>query len=160
MNPGDDSFFDAMHAFGPPLDPLDAAAIADHPATAELRDAREQLRLHDPAAALTAISRARTHPIPTELRAYCALVEGVAHALTGNLALARTLLEGSWNEHPDVAALPAALGATLALAGDGSDASAVLFAALVCDDPDRSLSLHRRLLTLLLAPVQSAGANK
>lgn len=112
----------------------------------------------DPAVAIEHAQQARRIGVPAELVPHRALLEGVALVLAGRAEEAVEVLGQAWGAHPDVAALPAALGAARIVAADATSAAHSMYAALVSDDPDRSLAIHRRRLTLLLAAVRAGGA--
>lgn len=152
----DDSaaFFDAMHAFGPPSDPLDGPELLAHVGVTHLRTARELLAANDPAAAADAADRARRVGLPAEIVPHGAAILGTALALDGRREEAAELLIDCWREHPDVAALPALLGSVRLGAGDATSAAHAMHAALVTDDPDRSLAVHRALLMQLFRAAQ------
>ena len=147
---------DHPHAFGAPRDPLELAD-GEHPGVASLRAAVLALEGGDIAAALEAADATRRAGVPAELVPHRALVHGVALVLDGDPAAAATLLGDAWSAHPDVAALPAALGAARTAAGDAHAGAQAMFAALVSDDPDGSLAIHRRRLTLLLGAVRAGS---
>jgi hypothetical protein len=142
----------AEHA--PPLDPLDAHLALDHPGVAALRAAADLLDAGDPVAAAEAAVQARSCGVPAELAPYLAVVDAVAAILAGDPSRAQVVAGDAWRAHPDVAALPAVLGAARIASGLGADAAHSMFAALVGDDPDRSLAVHRRRLTMLLDAVR------
>jgi hypothetical protein len=135
-------------------DPLDDHLQLDHDGVVQLRAAADLLDAGDAAGAVAAAARARGRGVPAELGPYLATVDGIASALDGDREYAARVLADAWANHPDVAVLPAALGAVRLLTGDATDAALVQLAALVSDDPDRSLELHRRRLTQLYAAVR------
>lgn len=141
---------DRFGEFGPARDPIDAHLELDHGGIAALRAAGDLLEAGDPAGASEAILAARRHGVPAELAPWVAVVDGVAAMLAGEPERAQVVLGDAWRDHPDVAALPAALGAARLRAGDAPAAARAMYAALVSDDPDRSLAVHRRRLTMLL----------
>ncbi len=149
---GGDDFAD----FDAVPDPLDEHLELDHDGVASLRAAVDLLDAGDAAGANEAALRARASGVPAELVPYLALVDGVAAILAGDAPRAQVVLGDAWRTHPDVAALPAALGAARLLSGDATSAAHSMYAALVSDDPDRSLALHRRRLTMLLAAMRRA----
>lgn len=153
-DPIDDGFFDAMHAFGPPTDPVGDAELDDHPAVRHLREARTLLAAGDGTAAATAALAARTVGLPADLVPIGTAVLGSALAVAGDVSGAAEVLVDAWRDHPDVAALPALLGSVHLLAGDATSAAYSMHAALVSDDPDRSLALLRPLLMQLFALAQ------
>lgn len=138
-----------------PNDPFDAPGLAELAGAAAARDARTAFDAGDHRAALELLGTAARAGIPAELRPHAALLRGLALLAIEDLDGAREALRVAWSEHPDVAVLPATLGAVEAIAGDGAAGSLTLFAALVSDDPDRSIELHRRRLTPLLARLRA-----
>lgn len=155
MSSSDDRF----HPYSLPRDLLDFAD-GEHPGVQRLRAAVRALDAGDVSGAVEAATEARRIGVPAELVPYRAIVQGIALARTGDATTAAMVLTDAWSSHPDVAALPAALGAAQAAAGDMSAAAQSMFAALVSDDPDHSLPMHRRRLTPLLALVgRSAPAS-
>lgn len=143
--------------FATPRDPLEDHLGLDHDGIASLRAAADLLDAGDAASAVEAALRARAVGVPAELAPYLAVVDGIAAILAGDAGRAEVVLGDAWRSHPDVAALPAVLGAARAVDGSPADAVHSLFAALVGDDPDRSLAIHRRRLTMLLEAVRRAG---
>ncbi len=138
----------------PPPDPLDSHLDLDHSGVASLRAAADLLAGGDAAGAAQAALTARAHGVPAELAPYLAVVDSVAAILDDDAARAQVVAGDAWRSHPDVAALPAVLGAARLAAGDATSAAHSMYAALVSDDPDRSLAVHRRRLTMLLAPLR------
>ena len=134
-------------------DPLAAHDDGHHAGVALLRDAAEALDAGQAEIAAALAQRARAIGVPAELAPYLAVVGGTSLLLARRIDDARGWLEQAWSEHPDVAALPAVLGAVHQAAGHSGDASRTMFAALVSDDPDGSLATHRRRLTQLLRVV-------
>lgn len=153
---GDDSSDPDPHAWAAgPVDPLDEHLTLDHTGVASLRAAADLLDAGDPVGACEAAVRARAHGVPVELVPYLAIVDGVAAILSGDAARAQVVVGDAWRSHPDVAALPAVLGAARLVTGeDAASAAHSMYAALVSDDPDRSLAVHRRRLTMLLAAIR------
>lgn len=148
-----DSDDDRDEDFGglePVRDPIDAHLGLDHGGIAALRAAGDLLDAGDAAGASEAVIAARHHGVPAELAPWMAIVDGVAAMLAGEPERAQVVLGDAWRDHPDVAALPAALGAARLRTGDAPAAARAMYAALVSDDPDRSLAVHRRRLTMLL----------
>lgn len=145
---------DPFGEHGPAPDPLDAHLDLDHAGVARLRAAVDLLDAGDVAGSVEAALQARAHGVPAELVPYLAIVDGVAAVLAGDAPRAEVVLGDAWRAHPDVAALPAALGAARLLAGDATSAAHSMYAALVSDDPDRSLAVHRRRLTMLLGALR------
>jgi hypothetical protein len=141
----------------PAPDPLDRHLDADHHGVACLRAAVDLLDANDSRGALAACRDARGHGVPSELVPYLALVQGVAALLLGDVRDGIELAGDAWRDHPDVAALPAVLGAGQLLAGESDAAARTMFAALVTDDADRSLEVHRRRLTQLLGTVRATS---
>ena len=139
----------------PAGDPLDQHLDADHAGVACLRAAADLLESGDARGALAACRDARTYGVPSELAPYLAVVHAVTALLMGDVQDSITLAGDSWSNHPDVAALPAVLGAGQLLAGDAAASARTMFAALLTDDADRSLEVHRRRLTQLLAAVRA-----
>lgn len=122
----------------------------EHPGSVNVHGAADMLDAGDVQAALRHLQAARSGGVPAELVPHAAVIEGVARLLEGDQDAARRLLEDSWAGHPDVAALPAALGTAAFVAGDPTGAARAMYAAIVSDDPDGSLGVHRRRLTMLL----------
>jgi hypothetical protein len=145
--PGSD---DRFHPYSLPRDLLDFAD-PEHPGVQQLRDAVRSLDAGDIDAAITSAAEAKRIGLPAELVPYRAIVQGIALTRSGDAASATTILTETWSAHPDVAALPAALGAAQASSGELASAAQSMFAAIVSDDPDHSLPMHRRRLTPLLA---------
>lgn len=139
----------------PADDPLDRHLDADHAGVACLRAAADLLEAGDSRGALAACRDARRHGVPSELVPYLAVVHAIAALLMGDVQDAIMLAEDGWRDHPDVAALPSALGAAQLLAGDAAASARTMYAALLTDDADRSLDVHRRRLTQLLAAVRA-----
>lgn len=139
----------------PADDPLDRHLDADHAGVACLRAAADLLEAGDSRGALDACRDARRHGVPTELVPYLAIVQGIVALLMGDVQDCVELSRTAWSDHPDVAALPTLLGAAQLLAGDTAGAARTMFAALLTDDADRSLEVHRRRLTQLLAAVRA-----
>jgi hypothetical protein len=154
--PNDDGFFDASHAFGPPTNPIGSHDFDEHVGVGHLRTAQARLADGDLDVAIREARTARSYGLPAELAPHGAAILGAALALHGDHDEAVTILADSWREHPDVAALPALLGSALMLAGDPTRASYTMHAALVSEDPDRSLALLRPLLTRMFAATQRA----
>lgn len=155
MAPADDErFFDAMHAFGPPSDPLADPQLDDHDAVRALRTARRELAAGAPDAASASADHAYRVGVPAELVPIAAALRASAWARMGRTEEAALLLTDTWRAHPDVAALPALLGSVHLIAGDATSAAYSMHAALVSDDPDRSLALLRPLLMQLFAHAQ------
>lgn len=156
--PTDDGFFDAMHAFGPPTNPIGSHEHDEHVGVGHLRTAQARLAdavvAEDFALAIREARTARQIGLPAELAPHGAAILGAALAFGGELTEAVTVLSDSWREHPDVAALPALLGSAHMLAGDSTKAAYAMHAAVVSEDPDRSLALLRPLLTRLFAQAQ------
>lgn len=144
----EDSYFDDQFG-GFPLDPF-AAADASLPGVLAVLEARDAMRRSDHVSALASLARARAGGIPVELVPHASVLEGAALTLTGEAAAAVTLLTDAWRNHPDIAMLPAALGAAQFAAGETTASARSLFAALASEDPDASLVVHRPLLTQLL----------
>jgi hypothetical protein len=153
----------ARPGFGAPLlagivaamtDPLRDPLNDEHAGVLRLRAAAHALDHGDAVDAVTCAADARRIGVPAELVPYLAVVDGIARVLAGDPAGACTVLADAWASHPDVAALPAALGAARIAAEDATSAAHSMYAALVSDDPDRSLAIHRRRLTLLLGVVR------
>ena len=92
--------------------------------------------------------------LPADLVPIGTAVLGSALAVAGDVSGAAEVLVDAWRDHPDVAALPALLGSVHLLAGDATSAAYSMHAALVSDDPDRSLALLRPLLMQLFALAQ------
>jgi len=113
----------------------------------DLRAALGSLRKGDGPQALECLARARGGGIPVEAVPHAALTEAFAQLLTGNHTRATAVLRAAWSDHPDVAALAAALGMAQYAAGDERGAARALLASVVCDDPDRSLPTWRWALT-------------
>lgn len=141
---------DRFDELSQPRDPLDAYLDLDHAGVAALRAAGDLLDAGDLSGAAEAVLTARRCGVPAELAPWVAVVDGVTAMLAGDPERAQVVLGDAWREHPDVAALPAALGAARVRSGDAEAAARAMFAALVSDDPDRSLAVHRRRLTMLL----------
>jgi hypothetical protein len=137
-----------------PVDPLDEHLALDHAGVAALRAAADLLDAGDPAGACEAALLARGIGVPAELAPYLAIVDGVAAILCGDATRAQVVVGDAWRAHPDVAALPAVLGAARLADQDAASAAHSMYAALVSDDPDRSLAVHRRRLTLLLTALR------
>jgi hypothetical protein len=148
---------DAFDEFIGPRDPLDEHLDLDHAGVAALRAAADLLDAGDAPRAVEAALRARSAGVPAELAPYLAVVDSVAAVLAGDAARAEVVAGDAWRSHPDHAALPAVLGAARIVAGSATDAAHSMYAALVGDDPDRSLAIHRRRLTMLLDLVRRAG---
>ena len=144
----DASYFDDQFAPGA-RDPF-AVADASMPGVVSVLEARDAARRGDYPAALAALSLARAGGVPVELVPHARILEGAALVLDGNHDAALSLLTDAWREHPDVAMLPAALGAAQYASGNAAASARSLFAALASEDPDGSLVVHRQLLTQLL----------
>ena len=147
---------DDFEAFDAAPDPLDAHLDLDHDGVASLRAAVDLLDAGDATGACEAALSARATGVPAELVPYLAVVDGVAAILAGDAPRAQVVVGDAWRTHPDVAALPAVLGAARMLSGDAASAAHSMYAALVSDDPDHSLAVHRRRLTMLLAAMRHA----
>ena len=141
----------------PADDPLDRHLDDDHAGVASLRAAADLLDGGDPRGALAACRDARGHGVPSELVPYLAVVQCIAAVLLGDVHDAIEVARVGWGDHPDVAALAAVLGVAQLLAGDAAGSSRTMYAALLTDDADRSLEVHRRRLTQLLAAVRATG---
>ncbi|MBC7644172.1 MAG: hypothetical protein H7123_03530 [Thermoleophilia bacterium] len=144
----DASYFDEQFAAGP-HDPF-ASSDASLPGVVAVLEARDAARRADHGAALASLARARAGGIPVELLPHARIIEGTALTLTGDYPAAVLLLTDTWRDHPDIAMLPAALGAAQFASGDTKGSARSLFAALASEDPDGSLVVHRPLLTQLL----------
>jgi hypothetical protein len=149
MASGDDPF-EAFEAFAPPADPLADPAYDDHAGAGHLRRAGAALDAGDLDAALEQAAAARRVGVPAELGPHLAIIEGLARVRAREPRAAVEGLVAAWREYPDVAALPAVLGVARTTAGDTDGAARVLFSALLADDPDHTLVIHRRRLTALL----------
>lgn len=151
------SGFDELH---PPFGPRDMLEVADpdHAGVARLRAAAAALDDRAITDALEAAADARRLGLPAELVPYRAVVHGIALVLQGEPEAAARELADAWSSHPDFAALPAALGVARLAAGDPEGAAQSMYAAIVSDDPDQSLEIHRRRLTLLLGEVRRREA--
>lgn len=148
---------DPMRAFDQRRDPLDEHAVGPTTTVARLLAARDLLRAGEPEASAASARDARSGGIPAELVPGARAIEAGALLLAGGTAEAIELLRTAWAEHPDVAVLPALLGVAQARAGDEASAVRSMHAALASDDPDRSLELHRWLITRLLAQLRAGG---
>ncbi|MCW2926062.1 MAG: hypothetical protein JWM86_30 [Thermoleophilia bacterium] len=147
---------DPFAAFVDPTDPIDSATYDDHPGVATLRAGARLLEQGSGAEALATFAEARSGGVPAELAPHVAVLEGCASILRGDAAGAVGAIADAWRAHPDVAALPAVLGTAQLVTGDAKSAAHTMYAALVSDDPDRSLAVHRRRLTQLMQLVRSA----
>jgi hypothetical protein len=136
--------------FAPPTDPFADPAHDGHEGVAHLRRAGAALDAGELAEALEQAAGARQIGVPAELAPHLAVIEGLARVRARETQAAIDGLTAAWREFPDVAALPAALGVARTTAGDTDGAARVLFSALLADDPDRTLAIHRRRLTALL----------
>ena len=145
---------DRFHPSSLPRDLLDFAD-RDHPGVTCLRIAVRSLDAGDVEAAVEAAADAKRIGVPAELVPYRAIVQGIALTRAGRAEDAGLVLTDAWSSHPDVAALPAALGAAQAALGDHVAGARSMFAAIVSDDPDHSLPMHRRRLTPLLSLVRA-----
>ena len=141
---------DRFHPYSLPRDLLDFAD-GEHPGVQQLREAVRALDGGNVTSAVDAATEAKRIGVPAELVPYRAIVQGIALTRAGLVDTALGVLTEAWSSHPDVAALPAALGAAQAASGDMHAAAQSMFAAIVSDDPDHSLQMHRRRLTPLLA---------
>lgn len=138
------------------VDPLEDPHHAEHAGVQLLREARTQLRAGRPADAVELAARAAAGGLPAEAAPHGCAIRAVALMLCERAEEAAALLRPCWRDHPDVAVLPALLGASLLLQGSPDAAAAAMFAGFLCDDPDASLELHRPLLALLFERVGSA----
>jgi hypothetical protein len=146
---------DRFHPYSLPRDLLDFAD-PEHPGVHQLRAAVRALDAGEVQAAVDAATEARRIGVPAELVPYRAIVQGIALVRAGDPGAAATVLTDAWSSHPDVAALPAALGAAQAASGEAAAGVQSMFAAIVSDDPDHSLPMHRRRLTPLLALLRTS----
>jgi hypothetical protein len=149
MTPPDDRF----HPYSMPRDLLDFAD-GEHRGVQQLRTAVRALDAGDVEAAVAAADEARRVGDPAALVPERAIEQGSALVRSVDHEAAARILTDAWSSHPDVAGLPAALGAAQAASGDQAAAASSLFAAIVSDDPDHSLQMHRRRLTPLLAIIR------
>lgn len=138
---------DPLDAFGSPRDPLDDPLLLQHSGVVRLRAARDLLLAGEAVAAVSAASDARSTGLPAEVVPHAHLLHGAALLLAGRAGEAATILGDGWRDHPDFSALPALLGVARSASGDATSAAHSMYAALVTDDPDRSLALHRTVLT-------------
>lgn len=138
-----------MHAFGPPTDPFADPALLDHAGVIQLREARTLVLDGNALAALDALTLAHHAGVPAELMPHARVIEAAALILADRPPAAITLALDAWRNYPDVAALPAVLGSAHLANGDAKSAAHTMHAALVSEDPDRSLSLHRAVLERL-----------
>lgn len=116
-----------------------------------LRLAAAELRAGSAARAREHVRNARMAGVPADAAPHAAVLEGLALVAADEAALAVDVLEAAWAEHPDVAALPAALGAARRALGEHETASRVLLAAVATDDPDGTLAAWRPLLARLVS---------
>ncbi|MCW2971918.1 MAG: hypothetical protein JWN72_191 [Thermoleophilia bacterium] len=155
-----DAFFDAMHAFGPPSDPFADPTLLQHPGVIHLRGARDMVRASIPNSALDVLAEAHHAGVPAELMPHARVLEAAALVLAGRPADAIAVATDAWRDYPDVAALPAVLGSAHLAAGDTASAAHTMHAALISEDPDRSLALHRAVLVQLFTVlVRGRGAD-
>lgn len=131
----------------------DHGLVDEHVGVAALCAAWELLHSADDRrfdGALTELDRAAAHGIPAALEPHARAARGVTLIHLNRADQAIELLRTSWREYPDVAVLPALLGAALHVCGQHADAARTLFAAALEPDPDESLQIWRTLLTQLL----------
>lgn len=136
-------------------DPFTDAIHGASQGTPHARAAAQALDAGDPESAVEHALAATRVGVPAELVPHLATVHGIALQLLDRDEDALDLLGDAWRSHPDVASLPAALGAARSATGDSASAAHVMYAALVSDDPDESLRVHRRRLTHLLSRVRA-----
>ncbi|MCW2950240.1 MAG: hypothetical protein JWN41_1253 [Thermoleophilia bacterium] len=138
-----------MHAFGPPTDPIEDPSLREHLGVIHLRGARDLARAGLGGSALAAFVEAYHAGVPSELMPHARVIETGALIIAGQPAEAVSTASSAWREYPDVAALPAVLGSAHLANDDSRSAAHTMHAALVSEDPDRSLALHRALLQQL-----------
>jgi len=114
----DASYFDDQLAAGP-HDPF-ASSDASQPGVVCVLEARDAARRGDHTSALVSLARARAGGIPVELIPHARILEGAALTLTGDPSAAVAVLTDAWRDHPDIAMLPATLGAAQFASGDAT----------------------------------------
>jgi predicted Zn-dependent protease len=101
--------------------------------------------------ALDHLTKAKQSGVPAEADPYWYALSGAVAFADSRTEEAIAMLREGWSKYPDVAALPALLGATMRRSGDDAGAATTLLAALAGDDPDHSLGHWRQTLGRMLS---------